>query len=471
MLQAEPRACVESRYKGLMMVAGQINGKEMKALVDTGATDNFVSDQVVHKLGLDVKPCDSQVKAVNSEAMPVSRVASTELRVGSWSGQCDFMTVRLDDFDVILGIDFFITPNVMILPRLGGFFISGGNKPAFVRGEYEGDTTTRKKSKTVEAGPSNASSLKEGTHSPYIADFCSIGKMQEEMDRRWAKAQQVREVGPELFTYADVLRRERECEGKHSVNVRGGKRALVQSTSGKKEGKTVASTSVCGVVCKPLEKVCGLMRQVCTWDSAWSIDRGRHKVYAGVGRQWCRAWPENVRSRQADARSTRLRCVDGCGLVRTALDRCARHLANVCGRMRAGAHSTRPMRAALGQGRQTLRTDAALCAQHSAKVDKHCGWMRPGAHNTRPRGWTVANVCSLVRTALNSCAQTGRTVGTVSAGWQTIGTEYARWTVILSRQGKDVHMGSAQVRTACAHGRPAGGCRQRPRLGGWLRGQ
>ncbi|KAL0444245.1 UNVERIFIED_CONTAM: hypothetical protein Slati_2147200 [Sesamum latifolium] len=179
-LQAEFHACVESCYKGLMMVTGQIN-----------------------------------VKAVNSEAMPVSGVATTELRVGSWSGQCDFMAVRLDDFDEIL---------------------------AFVRGEYEGDTTARKKSKSAEAGPSNASSSKEGAHSPHVAGFCCIGKMQEEMDRRWAKAQQDCEAGPELFTYADVLKRERECEGKHSFNVHGEKRALVQSTSGKKEGKIAAST-------------------------------------------------------------------------------------------------------------------------------------------------------------------------------------------------------------------------------------
>ncbi|KAL0421144.1 UNVERIFIED_CONTAM: hypothetical protein Slati_3137300 [Sesamum latifolium] len=149
----------------------------MKALVDTGATNNFVSDQVVHELGLDVEPCDSQVKAVNSKAVPVSGVANTELRVGSWSGQCDFMTVRLDDFDVILGIDFFIVVNVMILSRLGGIFISGGNKPTFVRGEYEGDTTAGKKSEMAEAGPSNASSSKEGAHSPHITGFCCIEKM------------------------------------------------------------------------------------------------------------------------------------------------------------------------------------------------------------------------------------------------------------------------------------------------------
>ncbi|KAL0461313.1 UNVERIFIED_CONTAM: hypothetical protein Slati_0018900 [Sesamum latifolium] len=198
-LQAESRVCGESHYKGLMMVAGQISGKEMKALVDTGATDNFVSDRVVHKLGLDVKPCDSQVKVVNSKAMPVSGVATTELRVGE-------------------------------------------NKSAFVRGEYEGDTTARKKSKTAEAGPSNASSSKEGAHSPHVAGFCCIGKMQEEMNRRWAKAQQDCEAGPELFTYVDVLKREQECEDKYSANVRDGKRALVHSTLGKKESKTAAST-------------------------------------------------------------------------------------------------------------------------------------------------------------------------------------------------------------------------------------
>ncbi|KAL0294142.1 UNVERIFIED_CONTAM: hypothetical protein Scaly_2573700 [Sesamum calycinum] len=47
---------LQAHNKGLMMVACRMNGKEMKALVDTGATNNFVSDLTVHKLGLDVKP-------------------------------------------------------------------------------------------------------------------------------------------------------------------------------------------------------------------------------------------------------------------------------------------------------------------------------------------------------------------------------------------------------------------------------
>ncbi|KAL0438720.1 UNVERIFIED_CONTAM: hypothetical protein Slati_2355000 [Sesamum latifolium] len=78
-LQAQSRACMESRYKA----------------------------------GADVKPCDSQVKAIKSKALPVSGVASTELRVG-------------------------------------------GNKPTFVREEYEGDIAAGKKSKMAEARQSNA---------------------------------------------------------------------------------------------------------------------------------------------------------------------------------------------------------------------------------------------------------------------------------------------------------------------------
>ncbi|KAL0365512.1 UNVERIFIED_CONTAM: hypothetical protein Sangu_0648800, partial [Sesamum angustifolium] len=69
-LQVQSRGCGEAHPKGLVMVPGRINGKEIKALVDTGATHNFVSDRVVRKLGLDVRTWDSRVKAVNSKAVP-----------------------------------------------------------------------------------------------------------------------------------------------------------------------------------------------------------------------------------------------------------------------------------------------------------------------------------------------------------------------------------------------------------------
>ncbi|KAL0306729.1 UNVERIFIED_CONTAM: hypothetical protein Sradi_6090200 [Sesamum radiatum] len=170
----------------------------MKVLVDTGTTNNFVSDRVVHRLGLDVKPWDNQVKAVNSQSRANKR-GCQHGSVGSWSGQRNFIAVGLGDFDAILDNDFFVTADMIILPRLGGIFISGRNKPIFVKGEYDGGTTTGKKSEMTVARPSNASSSNKGAHSPRLADFSYIGKMQEEMHKRWTKAQQI--CGAELETF------------------------------------------------------------------------------------------------------------------------------------------------------------------------------------------------------------------------------------------------------------------------------
>lgn len=46
-------------------------------MVDTGATHNFLSDRIVARLGLRVDKGHSQIKmkAVNSEAKPIVRVA------------------------------------------------------------------------------------------------------------------------------------------------------------------------------------------------------------------------------------------------------------------------------------------------------------------------------------------------------------------------------------------------------------
>ncbi|KAK4404875.1 hypothetical protein Sango_0856100 [Sesamum angolense] len=109
-LQVQSRGCGEAHPKGLVMIPGRINGKEIKALVDTGATHNFVSDRVVQKLGLDVRTWDSRVKAVNSKAVPVSGVANVKLSVNVWN------------------------------------FYFRRDKPSFVKGEYDGGTEAGKKS-------------------------------------------------------------------------------------------------------------------------------------------------------------------------------------------------------------------------------------------------------------------------------------------------------------------------------------
>ncbi|XP_073057363.1 uncharacterized protein [Primulina eburnea] len=77
-----------SSHKGLMYVGVLINGKKVMAMVDTGATHNFVADRELQRLGLDLTPHASHIKAVNSEAKPIKGVANVKLEVGCWSGQC-----------------------------------------------------------------------------------------------------------------------------------------------------------------------------------------------------------------------------------------------------------------------------------------------------------------------------------------------------------------------------------------------
>lgn len=54
--------------------------------------------------------------------------------VSRWDSKMDLMVVPLDDFDIILGNDFFIAAKVAILPCLYSLLISNEEKPSFVVG-------------------------------------------------------------------------------------------------------------------------------------------------------------------------------------------------------------------------------------------------------------------------------------------------------------------------------------------------
>ncbi|KAL0291691.1 UNVERIFIED_CONTAM: hypothetical protein Sangu_3262100 [Sesamum angustifolium] len=395
------------------MVPGRINGKEIKALVDTGATHNFVSDRVVRKLGLDVRTWDSRVKAVNSKAVPVSGIADAELCVGSWSGQCKFVTVGLDDFDVILGIDFFVNANVIILPRMCGIFISGGDKPSFVKGEYDGGTEAGKKSGVAEARSSNASSSKEGAQSPRLAGFSCIGTMQEEMHKRWTKAQQICGAEPETFTCEEMLKRERECEVGHSDDVVMGSGHQCEVLQGRRKARQLRRRGrrhqLVGVVCKTLESS---VRQACALDSAASDDGRRHGhmresadgLLACVGvmaRGWCTAhgtllgWSRKrsgvVRTGCAARGRAGLASVVSVGRrARAWASRrpCAETFGRLCARARAGADGSR-------QAGRRLAQDAPDVRENSAGRQAVRGRARQRAH-TVGRQTTVGSGQGLV---------------------------------------------------------------------------
>ena len=73
--------------KGLSYVQMEMNGNGAEAMLDIGATHNFVDECMVQQLGLKVIKCPSKIKAVNLEAKPFFGIAFVvKFKVGKWTG-------------------------------------------------------------------------------------------------------------------------------------------------------------------------------------------------------------------------------------------------------------------------------------------------------------------------------------------------------------------------------------------------
>ncbi|KAK4435169.1 hypothetical protein Salat_0680200 [Sesamum alatum] len=169
---------------------------------------------------MDIKLCDSVVvKVVNTKAVSVRGITTTGLTVGLWHGIRDFVVVGLDDIDVILVIDFFIVAQVTIHPWLDEIFIARCSHPRFVKGVYGSEETwAGKKSKT------------------------------EQMDRRWAEAQQELVAEPGKTASENLPKRKRDCEGKQSDDADSYKQALLRGTYEKDNKVTSTRASNSGGV-------------------------------------------------------------------------------------------------------------------------------------------------------------------------------------------------------------------------------
>ena len=129
--------------KGLMYVEAVVNGKATKALVDTGATHNFVSEGEAKRLELQASKEGGWLKAVNSAAKPSHGVARrVTMHIGSWEGRVDFTVAPMDDFKMVLGMDFLQKVKVVPLPFLRSMAILEEEKPCMVPTVTEGTPKT-----------------------------------------------------------------------------------------------------------------------------------------------------------------------------------------------------------------------------------------------------------------------------------------------------------------------------------------
>jgi hypothetical protein len=181
----------------LMYVPVEANSVETSAMLDTGATHNFVAARMVEKLGLKLSKCPSRLKAVNSEAQPVAGIAySVHLKVGEWSGKVNFLVVPLDDFDVILGNEFFVLAKAVPMPFVGGLLIMDEKQPCFVRAA-RGAPHSDKGSKESTL---SAMQLKQGLRRGEVTYLAAMREIKEET---WMDVPE--EVVEVLEEFGDVM--------------------------------------------------------------------------------------------------------------------------------------------------------------------------------------------------------------------------------------------------------------------------
>ncbi|KAJ7943087.1 Retrotransposon protein, putative, Ty3-gypsy subclass [Quillaja saponaria] len=99
---------------------------------DTGATHNFVSEAEAKKLGLKLEKDSGRMKAVNSKSLPTAGQAKqVSVKLRTWEGRVDFVVAKIDDFDVVLGMEFMLTHKAIPIPAASSLMIMG-EQPAMV---------------------------------------------------------------------------------------------------------------------------------------------------------------------------------------------------------------------------------------------------------------------------------------------------------------------------------------------------
>nr|CAD1838547.1 unnamed protein product [Ananas comosus var. bracteatus] len=98
-----------------------------------GATHNFIATGEAERLGLTLSKDGSRMKAVNSKAQPIAGLAKeVPVSIGSWTSKANFRSVPLDDFQVILGMEFLQTARGVPMPFLDALCMMGDESPYVV---------------------------------------------------------------------------------------------------------------------------------------------------------------------------------------------------------------------------------------------------------------------------------------------------------------------------------------------------
>ncbi|KAL4030901.1 hypothetical protein IC575_009155 [Cucumis melo] len=102
-------------------------------MVESSATHNFITEAEAKRLNLHWEKDAGRMKVVNSAALPIiGLVKRTMIRLGGWSGLVEFVVVKMDDFDVVLEMEFLLEHQVIPMP-LAKCLVIIGSTPSVVQ--------------------------------------------------------------------------------------------------------------------------------------------------------------------------------------------------------------------------------------------------------------------------------------------------------------------------------------------------
>ncbi|KAA0067456.1 Asp_protease_2 domain-containing protein [Cucumis melo var. makuwa] len=113
--------------RGLLYVDTWTNQKQTKStMIDSSATHNFITDAEARHLRLHWEKDSERMKVVNFVTLYIVRlVKRTTIKLRRWKGLVDFMVVKMDDFDLLLGMEFLLEHQVIPMPSVKCLVITG----------------------------------------------------------------------------------------------------------------------------------------------------------------------------------------------------------------------------------------------------------------------------------------------------------------------------------------------------------
>ena len=106
-IRAQP-TCLNTRPSNTsnLFLQVEINGYTCEAMIDNGATHNFITPICARKFGLKLQPLRNlTINFVQGFTNTCSIIEDVKVEAGDWKGRTTFLLVDIDNFDVILGLE------------------------------------------------------------------------------------------------------------------------------------------------------------------------------------------------------------------------------------------------------------------------------------------------------------------------------------------------------------------------------